>query len=182
MASTEPSRLYRARPWLAAKRLEKDPAARLRGQIRHRSVNLVLPVATFPLLLAQGQPWWLVGPGIAAGMVHSILVLRTLKRRPEIFLQKDANTRALLESYRAQVAAGTWDGATYRPTWMISAPLIAVAVAIQPPALLHLSWAVGVAAGAATCVGIAVVNLMKSGDEVAVAGPRPTMPMSARRP
>jgi hypothetical protein len=95
-------------------------------------------------------------------MFHSLHVMRQLKTKPEVFLEKDARTRALLADYQAQLAAGTWAGATYRPTWMLAAPFVAFAVAIQPPALLHMSWLTGITAGLATLVGIVGFNLVKA--------------------
>jgi hypothetical protein len=166
--------MHKARPWLAAKPLAKDAPTRLRGQIRFRIVSLVLPVATLPLLVAQGQPLWLVGPGMAGGMVHSVVVIRQLRTKPEIFLEKDAKTRAVLDEYRAQMAAGTWSGAKYWPTWILTAPLVAVAVAIQPPVLLHTSWLVGVAAGLATFAGIVGYNLIKARRQTTELGMRMT--------
>jgi hypothetical protein len=182
MASTEPSRTHKTMPWMAAKTLDKDPPTRLKHQIRTRSINLVLPVVTLPLILASGPPIWLVVPGIGGGMVHSIFTIRQLKTKPEIFLEKDAKTRALLDNYQAQTAAGTWTGAKYRPKWMFTAPVAALAVAIQPPLLLHVSWLVGIAAGLATFAGIVVFNLVKMRKTIGEARQRMAAPAAATAP
>jgi len=162
MSSSQPSKIHRTRPWLAERGLRKDSAARMKSLVRLRRVGLYAPVVFLPVIIVTGQDLLLAGPGMAGGAVHAGYVLRDLKKRPENFHAKDAATRALVDDYHAQMAAGTWTGAKRHPLWMVVAPIVALLVGIQLPLLAHTSWALGAAVGLAVFAGIAGYDLVRS--------------------
>jgi hypothetical protein len=167
MASSQPSRLHRSRPWFVERRLRKEPDVRYKDEVKRRKSGLVAPVVIFPLLLASGQPPLLAAPGVLAGAFHTVYALNKLKKTPEHFYEKDAAARALLADYRARIAAGTWAGPKYRPAWIYWAPPLSLFIGLQFPGLLHTSPLVGLAAALLVLVPIVVFNMLRTKKEMA---------------
>lgn len=129
----QPTRLIRARPWLARRCAAQPPAQRYKAKIRTQW--LVMGQVLFvPVQVLSGK--FLVVPVILAGSVNGWRAYRDLRHNPDHFFIREQRTRELLDRYDREIDAGTWAGPGPSALTILGLPLAVAAILLVDMVLI----------------------------------------------